>query len=409
MSYIQGADLATALKESGKLSVAATLKIMRQLAAGLLAAHEAGVVHRDLKPANIMIDGDNAIIMDFGIARSAPGAWPATASSDLPPGVRRHVQNVPLGTMAGTIVGTVAYMAPEQARGEAVDQRADLYALGLIVSDMLLGPRSGRVDLSPIEELQRRMTEAPPLRSVDAQIPEALEGIISRLVEPDPATRFQTTVELVAALDQLDENGDLLPIVQRLTPRMMAATVMLVVALLAGTYFVTRRALEPVAQHEPISVVIADLDNRTSDSAFDRTLEPMLKRALEGAGFISAFDRSGITRTLGVHPPERLDEKAAREIAVKQGLGVVLSGSIERQGSGYGISVKAAETVSGNVIASAAGRASSAGQVVEAAARLMTTVRAALGDEESESAQMFAMAIRAGPGEVRPRTSAFNH
>ena len=91
-------------------------------------------------------------------------------------------------------------------------------------------------------------------------------------------------------------------------------------------------------------------------------------------------------------PPEKLDEVAAREIAVKQGLGVVVSGSLDRQGSGYGISVKAAQTVTGNVLASAKGRASSKDQVLEAATRLVTTVRKALGDDESESAQMFAMA-----------------
>ena len=94
--------------------------------------------------------------------------------------------------------------------------------------------------------------------------------------------------------------------------------------------------------------MIADFKNGTNDPTFDRTLEPMLKRALEGASFISAYDRSGISGTLGVRPPETLDEAAAREIAVKQGLGVVLAGSIEPQGSGYGLSVKAAQTVTGD-------------------------------------------------------------
>ena len=196
----------------------------------------------------------------------------------------------------------------------------------------------------------------------------------------------------MAALDRLDETGNPLPLVRRLTPRMMAATALLVIALLGGTYYLTRRVLEPPKQHDPVSVVIADFENRTNDPAFDRTLEPMLKRALEGAGFISAYDRSAISRTLGVPAAEKLDEMAARELAVKQGLGVVLSGSLDRQGSGYGISVKATQTVTGNVIASARGRASSKEQVLEAATRLVTTVRKALGDEASESAQMFAMA-----------------
>ncbi len=391
MSYLEGADLATVLRSASKLPVPEALTIMRQVASGLQAAHEAGVVHRDLKPANIMVEGDRAIIMDFGIARSSSGARPALPAGTLPPGVWQQGRNAPQATIVGTVVGTVAYMAPEQARGETVDHRADLYALGLIVSDMLLGPRPGREH--SIEELQRRMKEPPPaLRSVDPRIPEALERIVSRCVEPDPVARFQTTAELVAALDRLDGHGALLPLVRRLTPRMMAATAALVIAMLGGTYVLTRRAVEPPTQHEPVSVVIADFQNRTGDPAFDRTLEPMLKRALEGAGFITAFDRNAIRRTLGVQPPEQLDEVAARELAVKQGLGVVLSGSIDRRGNGYGISVKAAQTVTGDVIADATDRASNKDEILEVATRLMTTVRQALGDEASESAQMFAMA-----------------
>src|SRR5258706_6850789 len=118
----------------------------------------------------------------------------------------------------------------------------------------------------------------------------------------------------------------------------------------------------------------------------------MLRRALEGAGFITAYDRTQISARLGVQPPETLDEVSARELAVKQGLGVVISGSIDRQGSGYGVSIKASQTVTGNEITRATARAPSKDQVLEVATRLVATVRKALGDDESESAQQFAMA-----------------
>jgi tetratricopeptide (TPR) repeat protein len=392
MSYVEGDDLATVLKEAGKLPVPAALKIMRQVASGLLAAHDAGVVHRDLKPANIMVEGDNAVIMDFGIARSASAPRGAVRAGGARSGGLQQAKYAPQETIAGTIVGTIAYMAPEQARGETVDQRADIYALGLIASDMLVGPRLRGSRKSAIEELQRRMTESHPrLRSIDPQIPEALEQVVARCVESDAAARFQTTAELVAALDRLDEHGNPLPLVRRLTARMMATTAVLVLAMLAGTYFVTRRAVEPPKQHEPVTVLIADFQNTTGDSAFDRTLEPMLRRALEGASFISAYDRNRIGSTVGVRPPERLDETAAREIALKQGLGVVLAGSIDRQGSGFGLSVKAVQAVTGNVIATAQRRASNKDEVLPAATRLMASVRTALGDETSESDQIFAM------------------
>jgi tetratricopeptide (TPR) repeat protein len=293
----------------------------------------------------------------------------------------------------GVIVGTLEYMAPEQALGQEVDQRADIYAFGVIWSEMLHGGRRDSPDLGRLEAMQQRIQQPPrSLRESDPGIPEAIDAIIMRCLALKPADRFQTTDELVAALDRLDETGNPLPLVRRLTPRMMAATVLLVIALLGGTYYLTRRVLEPPKQHDPVSVVIADLENRTNDPAFDRTLEPMLKRALEGAGFISAYDRGAISRILGLAPPARLDEVAAGELAVKQGLGVVLSGSLDRQGNGYAISVKATQAVTGTVIASARGRATSKEQVLEAATRLVTTVRQALGDEASESAQMFAMA-----------------
>src|SRR5258705_3791825 len=117
----------------------------------------------------------------------------------------------------------------------------------------------------------------------------------------------------------------------------------------------------------------------------------MLKRALEGASFITAYDRSAVN-TLGVQPPERLDEAAAREIAAKQGVGVVVSGSLTRQGGGYEIAVKASQTLTGTVITNATSRASTKDQVLGAATKVATTVRTALGDDTSDSAQLFAMA-----------------
>ena len=390
MSFIQGADLATVLQRDGKLPVPAALRIMRQLASGLLCAHEAGVVHRDLKPANIMIEGDHAIIMDFGIARSSGGPPPAPADATLAMAGRKNRNTAQ--TQAGSIVGTIAYMAPEQAKGQPVDQRADMYSLGLIVSDMVLGLRRRSSDLSAIEELKRRIEVRPPaLRSVDPQIPEAFDRIVTRLLEPDPAARFQTTAELVAALDRLDDNGVPVPLIRRLTPRLIAATAAIVTLLLAGTFFATRQALAPPVQHEPVSVVIADFQNNTNDGTFDGVLEPTLKRALEGASFISAYDRTRLTNTVGVRPPERLDEAAAREIAVKQGLNVIVAGSIDPQGSGYNLVIKALQAVTGNVIATSTRRASNKDDVLATATRLATTVRTALGDETSESDQMFAM------------------
>jgi tetratricopeptide (TPR) repeat protein len=397
MSYIQGTDLATTLRQSGRVPVSAVMPLARQIVEGLKAAHEAGVVHRDLKPANIMIEGDHAIVMDFGIARSTSqaGSVPAAISA-----AGREVANAVLddamtraaATVAGAVVGTVEYMAPEQARGQPVDHRADIYAFGLILYDLLVGRRRAEHAPSAVAELRTRMEQAPPpARSLVAEIPEALDQLVSRCIEPDPASRFQTTDELAAALGRLDDQGEPLPIQRVFGMRVAVAALSFFLVLLVGTWWLSRGPALPV-QHDPVSVLIADFQNATGDPTFDRTLEPMLKRALEGAGFISAYDRASIARILGIRPPERLDEVAARELAVKQGLGVVLSGSIDRQANAYRISAKAMQTVTGNPIATAQRRASSKDEVLEVATNLMATIRNALGDDTSESAQMFAMA-----------------
>ena len=135
--------------------------IARSVASGLGAAHLAGVVHRDLKPANIMVDADGeGLVMDFGVARSTSGPPAGGAAGTFPAGAVRAATAAQ--TMVGSVVGTVEYMAPEQARAEAVDQRADIYAFGLILYDLLLGRIRAQKTDSAIAELQRRMQESPP-------------------------------------------------------------------------------------------------------------------------------------------------------------------------------------------------------------------------------------------------------
>ena len=146
------------------MPVTKVMALARQVAAGLQAAHDAGVVHRDLKPANIMIEGERAVIMDFGIARSTSGVGtiavrPTGDAAGVEVGVDSETTRA-ADTVAGAVVGTIEYMAPEQARGEPVDQRADIYAFGLIVYDMLAGQRRAARAASAVAELQERLKHA---------------------------------------------------------------------------------------------------------------------------------------------------------------------------------------------------------------------------------------------------------
>src|SRR5439155_14114760 len=252
MAYVNGADLATLIRKQGRVPAAKTLRIARSVVSGLVAAHTAGVVHRDLKPANIMVDAtDEALIMDFGIARStAEPIAPNKPVSPGRPGARRSLPKYTDATAVGAIVGTVEYMAPEQARGQEVDQRADVYAFGLILYDLLAGQRRAELVGSAFGELQARMEQAPPaIKSIVPEVPEALDRIVSRCIEPDREKRFQTTVELAVELDRLDEHGEPIPIKRVVGMRMMAAIVTVLLALSLGISWYMRQLIPP-AQHE---------------------------------------------------------------------------------------------------------------------------------------------------------------
>jgi serine/threonine protein kinase/Flp pilus assembly protein TadD len=395
MPYIEGQDLATVLR-SERLTIPRVMAVARQVAAGLQAAHEAGVVHRDLKPANVMMEGEHAIIMDFGIARSTSRGGPAPAPTGAPTGPTAGAPALGVAademtriaeTVVGEVIGTIEYMAPEQARGEHVDQRADVYAFGLIIYDLLSGKRRSEHAVSAVGELQKRLAQPPPsIRTILPEIPLPLDQLITKCTEPDAAKRYQTTGELVAAIERLDDNGKLRPIKRTIRlPYAIAAAVVLL-ALSGFIWWAMRPPITP----ENVSVVIADFTNTTGDANFNTTLGQTLRRALQDASFISAYDRASLPQ-LGIPLQPTLDEAAARGLAVKQGLGVVLSGSIAPSGTGFEITVKAAQPVTGEVLTSEAGVAPSRDRILETATTLMARVRSALGDQTSEKQQLFAM------------------
>ena len=381
MPYIQGEDLATILRREGKLSIDRTLTIARSMVSGLAAAHAAGVVHRDLKPANIMINaGGEAMIMDFGIARSMTDAVAPAAVSSVSTGVRMQGYGQ---TMAGAVVGTVEYMAPEQALAAPVDQRADIYAFGLILYDLLLGRNRTRKAESTLTELYGRIKTAPPApHSIDPGIPEAVNRIINRCVQPDPAARYQTTAELAEEIARLDDSGKPLPMVRRLTLRMTAAAVTAVLGLLGLTWWLARGPAVPVT-HEPVSVLIADFNNLAQDKAFDGALEGALAIALEGAPFITSYSRNDarkIATDLAKRP--RMDEEAARLVAVREGIKVILAGTVSPDRDGYRIVVKG-RNADGNELWTQQSTARNRAEVLNAVAAVASDIRSALGDTAS--------------------------
>lgn len=181
MEYVDGESLRAWLKRAGKLTPERTIDLARQITAGLSEAHAQGVIHRDLKPDNVMLGRDGLVkLLDFGIAR-AVGSDTATAR---------------------TIMGTPEYMAPEQSQGKAVDQRVDLYALGLILYECLTGRRAFS-GATPVEVALKQLKERPvPPRKFLPATPPHLEAIVLRCLEKEPTRRFASAMEIQRALVQ---------------------------------------------------------------------------------------------------------------------------------------------------------------------------------------------------------------
>ena len=187
MEYVEGEDLRSLIQEKKKLAPSEAVEIMRQVCLALEAAHGVGVIHRDLKPQNIMRDkAGRVVVMDFGLARTLEGSGM---------------------TQTGAMVGTLEYMSPEQALGKNLDQRSDIFTLGLIFYELLVGKMPFSADSALASLIKRTQERAAPISDQDSSIPAALSGIVSKCLERDPELRYQNAAEMLGDLAAWHGNG----------------------------------------------------------------------------------------------------------------------------------------------------------------------------------------------------------
>lgn len=377
MDFVEGQDLRRLLLEQGKFPPEQAARIMLQICRALEAAHGEGVIHRDLKPQNIMLDKKGRVyVMDFGIARSA---------------------YLPGMTQTGALIGTPEYMSPEQARGEKLTERSDLFSLGVIFYELLTG-KSPYPDDAALATLWKRLQEKPkPPIEVDPAVPKPLNDIVMKSLEIKPEDRWGSAHEMVQQLEiwlgpSAGGSTIFLP-ASRGAAYWKWASATLAVLLVAGLLvFRLKYPRKPKPAHPPVSVLVADFTNHTGDPILNDTLEPMLNIALEGASFINAYSRGNahkLAQKLPT-PTATLDEQSARLVAVAQGVGAVVTGSVSRRGNGYKLSVEALDARSGNSIATAEVSASNIDQLLLAVPKLAAPIRKALGDATPESVQLAA-------------------
>jgi len=377
MEYIEGEDLQSLLKEKKKIAPGDAAKIIAQVCRALEVAHAEGVIHRDLKPQNIMLDKAGRVyVMDFGIARS-------TFTSSM--------------TQTGALIGTPDYMSPEQAKGQSVDARSDLFAIGIIFYEILSGQSPFNADTTMGKLWKRTSEPARPLGELDKTIPQPLSEIVKKCLEIDPERRFRSATELLHAIEdwQGPGAGTRVPLARAgVLPgyAKWVAAGLAVVLVVAGLALRPKFSSHPIAPHAPVTLLIADFDNKTGDAVFDGTLEPMLGIALEGAPFISSYNR-GQAKKIGARLQPgmtHLDTSLAQLVAVREGVNVVISGSITQEGSGYTVSVTSMDTATGRSIVQEQRKASSKQDVLAAAGKLAERIRKGLGDTTPESAERAA-------------------
>jgi serine/threonine-protein kinase len=317
MEYIAGEDLKSTINRVGQLSIGKSISITKQVCEGLVEAHKLGVIHRDLKPSNIMIDKEgNGRIMDFGIARSLRAK-----------GITRE----------GVMIGTPEYMSPEQIEAIEVDQRSDIYSLGVILYEMLTGQLPFKAD-TPLGIAMKHKSEIPKSpRVLNTQIPEELSAVILKCMEKDKEKRYQSTEALLEELTKVEKK---IPTTQRVIPEkklkptpsgkkwkknlLYGSTAALFTLIIAsGIYFLTGgRAAQSIAVL-PFTFAGDDPDDQAFCDGLAETLSYKLTQLEHTRGTLRVFSASEVRRENITSPSNIRDNFKVN---------LVLTGNMRRSG-----------------------------------------------------------------------------
>jgi tetratricopeptide (TPR) repeat protein/predicted Ser/Thr protein kinase len=332
MEFIEGKDLRTLIREKQKFTPEETVDVMEQVCKALDAAHSVGVIHRDLKPQNIMLDeAGRVLVMDFGLARTLEGDGM---------------------TQSGALLGTMEYMSPEQALGKHLDQRSDIFALGLIMFELLTGKMPFAADSAVASLLKRTQERAISASDVDAQVPPALSGIVAKCLERDLDARYASTAALAADLAAWRDGTAAASIKFEEPSRALGrdvpwpkigAILTLVVVLAAGYVFRGKlfgpRASTKQAQAGPVmSLAIVPFRNASGDTSLDwlgASLAEMLTTDVgQSASLhtVSADRLHQVLKDLRIAPDSPLDERSIKQLADFSNAQTVVWGQYTRTG-----------------------------------------------------------------------------
>lgn len=397
MELLDGQSLKDRIARSA-MPIDELLELGAQMADALDAAHSQGVVHRDIKPANLFVTRRGTLkVLDFGVAKLSQSVRGGS-------GVEATLAATDQLTSMGTTIGTVSYMSPEQARGQDIDARSDVFSAGVVLYEMATGqlPFQGATVATIFEGLLTKQPAAPS--SIKADVPAEFDQIVFKALDKDRELRYQGAAELRAELKRLKRARDtgqvtasatVAPAATRARPavprkpverpgwgRPILVGAPLLTAALVGAFLLYQQSSMP-ALTEKDSVVLSSVVNRTGDAMFEDTLGEALALQLRQSPFLNVVPDQQVQATLrlmSLEPMTPITAEVGREVCQRAGAKALLGGTIAMLGSSYVITLNAQDCVRGSVFAEEQGQAPTKEAVLGVMGEAVSRFREKLGE-----------------------------